>query len=182
MNNKIGKYIALLLRHDPKGLEMDENGWVNVKDLLPVLKIDITELTDIVNTDDKQRYSFNNNKTKIRANQGHSIPWVHIHMEEKDPPEFLYHGTSTKFLHLIMKEGLKRMSRQHIHLSADEETAKKVGLRHAHGNIKQLVVLKIHASRMKEDSEYKIYLSENGVWLVGEKSIDPSYIHAQIYY
>ena len=86
-------------------------------------------LEDIVETDSKQRYSFNEDKTLIRANQGHSVP-VDVNLEKMKPPKFLYHGTADRFLNSIMEEGLKPMNRLYVHLSTDIETAIRVGKRH----------------------------------------------------
>lgn len=124
-------------------------------------------LEEIVRTDNKQRYRFNEDKTLIRANQGHSIT-VDVELEEQEPPEFLYHGTAERFLKSIMEEGLKPMSRLYVHLSKDQETAEKVGKRHG-----KPVVLKVHSGQMNRDG-CSFYLSENSVWLT--KRVDVKYI------
>ena len=157
---KKSKFLALVLRHNPKkiGIDMDQNGWVNVQDLCRLMPIDIGDLDEIVRTDQKGRYSYSQDGLKIRANQGHSIQ-VDVEMDEAEPPEFLWHGTATRFLDSIWKEGLKPMNRQHVHLSADKETAIKVGQRHG-----KVAILKIHARRMYESGQ-KFWLSANGVWL-----------------
>lgn len=172
--DKLSVFISLVLRHKPDaaGITLDEHGWANVDELINGInntgrKIDMTMLEEIVKTDNKQRYSFNEDKTLIRANQGHSIP-VDVELKEQEPPELLYHGTADRFVKSIMKEGLKPMSRLYVHLSKDIETAKKVGKRH--GNP---VVLKIHSEQMKRDG-VKFYLSENGVWLT--KKVDVEYL------
>ena len=172
--DKLSVFISLVLRHKPEAtrITLDEHGWANVDELINGInntgrKIDMTMLEEIVKTDNKQRYSFNEDKTLIRANQGHSIP-VDVELKEQEPPELLYHGTADRFVKSIMKEGLKPMSRLYVHLSKDIETAKKVGKRH--GNP---VVLKIHSEQMKRDG-VKFYLSENGVWLT--KKVDVEYL------
>ncbi|MDE6744419.1 MAG: RNA 2'-phosphotransferase [Lachnospiraceae bacterium] len=172
--NKLSVFISLVLRHKPgeAHITLDEHGWANVDELLAGIndtgrKIDMEILEEIVRTDNKQRYSFNEDKTLIRANQGHSIP-VDVELEEKQPPQFLYHGTADRFLESIMAEGLKPMNRLYVHLSKDEETAVKVGKRH--GNP---VVLKISTEEMYHDGK-KFYLSKNGVWLT--KYIEKKYI------
>lgn len=172
--NKLSVFISLVLRHKPDEahITLDEHGWANVEELLAGIndtgrKIDMEILEEIVRTDNKQRYSFNEDKTLIRANQGHSIP-VDVEFEEKQPPQFLYHGTAERFLDSIMLEGLKPMSRLYVHLSKDEETAVKVGKRHG-----KPVVLKINAEEMYRDGK-KFYLSQNGVWLT--KYIEKKYI------
>lgn len=157
---KISKLIALVLRHKPEiiGIELDKHGWAQVNKLLKGIKIDMETLEYIVNTDDKQRYSFNEDKTLIRANQGHSIP-VDVELEEAEPPEFLWHGTSNKYIQSIRAEGLIPKSRLYVHLSVDIETALVVGKRHG-----KPLPLRISAAKMDEDG-YKFYLSKNGVWL-----------------
>ena len=95
----ISKYLSLILRHKPDviGINLDEHGWANVDELIKGIArnnvgFDMQTLEKIVDTDDKQRYSFNSDKSLIRANQGHSIP-VDVELEEKEPPNKLYHGT-----------------------------------------------------------------------------------------
>jgi putative RNA 2'-phosphotransferase len=163
--DKLSKYISLVLRHDPgaAGIQLDEHGWANVEELLEGIKstgrkIDIKMLAEIVATDNKQRYSFNADKTLIRANQGHSIP-VDVELSEQEPPELLYHGTADRFLASIMTDGLKPMSRLYVHLSKDIETAAKVGGRHG-----KPVILKVDSGVMYRDG-FKFYLSANRVWL-----------------
>lgn len=172
--DKLSVFISLVLRHKPDaaGITLDEHGWANVDELINGInntgrKIDMTMLEEIVKTDNKQRYSFNEDKTLIRANQGHSIP-VDVELKEQEPPELLYHGTADRFLDNIMTEGLKPMSRLYVHLSKDVETAKKVGKRH--GNP---VVLKVYSRQMNRDG-VEFYLSENGVWLT--KKVDAEYL------
>ena len=120
--------------------------------------IDMNILERIVKENNKQRYSFNEDHTKIRANQGHSIE-VYIDFEEKIPPKTLYHGTAERFLESIKKTGINKMERLYVHLSKDEETAITVGKRHG-----KPIVLKIDTEKMLKDG-YKFYLSENNVWL-----------------
>lgn len=172
--DKLSIFISLILRHKPEtiGITLDNHGWANVKDLITGInnsgrKIDMATLEEIVRTDNKGRYSFNENKTLIRANQGHSVP-VDVELKEVAPPDALYHGTATKSLDSIKKQGIKSMSRLYVHLSADLETAIKVGDRH--GNC---VVLVINTKKMLEDG-IKFYRSENGVWLT--KHIDWQYV------
>lgn len=163
----VSKYMSLILRHKPEtiGISLDEHGWANVEELIAGIarnnEFNMDILEEIVRTDEKQRYSFNEDKTLIRANQGHSIP-VDVELEEQAPPDILWHGTGEKYVSSIDKEGLLPKSRLYVHLSKDKETAVKVGSRH--GNP---VMYKIHAKRMYEDG-YKFYLSVNGVWLTKE--------------
>lgn len=163
------KFISLILRHKPEeiGITLDEHGWANVSELLNGLKIDMSLLEEIVNTDDKQRYSFNDDKTLIRANQGHSVP-VDVELDETQPPEFLWHGTGKKYVDGISKEGLIPKSRLYVHLSSDVPTATTVGERHG-----EPVLLRIDARKMYQDG-FKFYLSKNGVWLT--KYVPVSYL------
>lgn len=167
--NKVSKYISLILRHKPEaiGITLDEHGWANVYDLIRGVKkkysdFGIYELIQIVDTDEKQRYSFNEDVTMIRANQGHSIP-VDLELEPVRPPEYLYHGTAKRFDNEISKSGLLHMGRQYVHLSKDIDTAYNVGLRHAK-KPKEVIIYKIDARTMYYDG-YEFFLSENGVWL-----------------
>lgn len=159
--------MSLILRHKPDaiGITLDEHGWANVDELIAGIAKDnefnMEILEEIVRTDEKQRYSFNTDKTLIRANQGHSIP-VDVELEEKEPPEILWHGTGEKFVASIDAQGLIPKSRLYVHLSKDEETAVKVGTRHG-----KPVLYKVKAREMFREG-YKFYLSVNGVWLTEE--------------
>lgn len=161
------RFISLILRHKPEtiGITLDEHGWANVKDLIEGIKktrpIDMDMLEEIVRTDNKQRYSFNEDKTFIRANQGHSIP-VDVELKKAVPPDILYHGTGEKYVSSIDKEGLLPKSRLYVHLSKDEETAVNVGKRHG-----KPVIYKVDARKMQEDG-FEFFLSVNGVWLTKE--------------
>lgn len=131
------KFISLILRHKPEviGISLDEHGWANVSELIEGVNrseghfLDVEMLEEIVRTDEKQRYSFNDDHTLIRANQGHSIS-VDVELEEKLPPDILWHGTGEKYVASIDEQGLIAKSRLYVHLSTDVETAKKVGSRH----------------------------------------------------
>lgn len=162
-----------MLRHcqTPQYITPD-GGWADVDTIISVLKeknpeFDLEALKQIVAEDEKGRYFFDATGTKIRANQGHSIPGVVIEMGSHEPPEYLYHGTATRFLDSIMREGLKPMSRQFVHISPDYATAVKVGSRHG-----KPVVLKIHARDFKNDGN-ELYRSSNGVWQT--KEVPPEY-------
>ena len=135
-------------------------------------KIDRDILDEIVRTDEKQRYSYNEDHTLIRANQGHSIP-VDVELEKVEPPEFLYHGTGEKFTASIDKQGLIPKSRLYVHLSPDEETAVKVGRRHG-----KPVIYLVRAGNMKRDG-YAFYRSVNGVWLT--KEVPVKYLRKKIW-
>ena len=125
-------------------------------------------LKEVVATNDKQRFKFSDDYTKIRANQGHSIK-VDVELKETEPPAILYHGTAARFIQSIKEGGLVAKGRLYVHLSADEETAVKVGRRHG-----SPVVLTLNAAKMREDG-FKFYLSENGVWLT--ESVPAEYIY-----
>ena len=166
---RVSKFISLVLRHKPDAanLSLDKYGYAQVDELVAYLNkkyggFTVTDLDTIVETDDKQRYSYNNDHTKIRANQGHSFP-VDLELEAQQPPQLLFHGTSTKYLDSIMKKGIISKSRQYVHLSKDVDTAHTVGLRHGAGT----VILVVSANQMWRDG-YKFFLSDNGVWLVDE--------------
>ena len=166
--NSISKYMSLILRHKPDviGIELDEHGWANVNDLISGIEknnhgFNVEMLEEIVKSDSKQRYSFNRDKALIRANQGHSIP-VDVELEEKQPPEFLYHGTGEKYVESIDKIGLIPKSRLYVHLSKDIVTAEQVGKRHG-----KEVVYKVNAGQMYKNG-YKFFLSVNNVWLTKE--------------
>jgi putative RNA 2'-phosphotransferase len=165
------KYMSYLLRHKPEdgNIELDVQGYTDVLSLLKALGVTPSELDEIVDTDSKGRYSYNEDHTRIRANQGHSVDYVHIDFREYTEGHFAYHGTSSKFWDSISWSGLKPQSRQYVHLSKDIETAKNVGLRHV-GVKDILIVYRINISAMRNDG-YKIYESDNGVILVNEVPI-----------
>lgn len=160
-----GKYLSYILRHAPSAanVELDDNGYVRIDALINGIKqtgrnTDLAELETIVANDGKGRFSFNEDRTEIRANYGHSVA-VNLQMRAVAPPEFLYHGTAKKFLDGIAAEGIKKQSRNFVHLSADLQTASEVGARHG-----QSAVLQIAAQQMHRDG-FVFYLSDSGVWL-----------------
>lgn len=162
------KFLSLVLRHKPEliGLELDAGGWAGVDELIEKFRahgkdLDSEELKKLVETNDKKRFSFNNDRSKIRANQGHSIQ-VDLDLQPQVPPQFLYHGTTERFVTNIFLSGLQKMKRQHVHLSNNPSTAIEVGRRHG-----KPVVFEISAGSMYRD-DYIFYLSENGVWLTDE--------------
>ncbi len=163
-NTQISKFIALILRHRPEavGITLDEHGWADVRALIDGVcakyPFSMEDLEAIVRTDDKQRYSFNADHTRIRANQGHSVP-VDVELERLTPPDTLYHGTGEKYTGAILSEGLVPKSRLYVHLSADRETALKVGSRHG-----RPVVFRVLAGQMHADG-HAFFRSVNGVWL-----------------
>ena len=165
----MSKRLSYILRHKPEsiGIKLDRFGYANVEELLEKLKMNKEELEKIVATDNKNRYSFNEDKTKIRANQGHSIK-VDLELEEIKPPNVLYHGTVKKFLDSIKEKGLLPQQRQYVHLSEDLNTAIDVGKRRG-----KPIILEIDSYKMYEEG-IKFYKSENGVWLTDK--VDIKYI------
>lgn len=164
--NKLSGFISLVLRHKPEaaGVELDDFGYVLVDDLIKgtnesgrELNLDILKL--IVKEDEKGRYSFSKDFSRIRANQGHSIP-VDVEMKSEIPPDVLYHGTSEKSIESIFASGIEKKGRNFVHLSSDLDTALKVGARHG-----KPVILEVDSKKMFEDG-VDFLLSENGVWQV----------------
>ena len=169
---KVSKFLALTLRHKPEelGLELDTQGWCNVNELVEAFSnkfngFTVETLEEIVKTDNKGRYAFNEDKTLIRAVQGHSTKSVDIDFEEIDwdtLDKVLYHGTGEKYVECILKEGILPKSRNYVHLSGDLDTARNVGARHG-----KVVIMQINSKLMKLKN-IKLYRSENGVYLVNK--------------
>lgn len=159
------KLLALVLRHEPErlGLTLDPGGWADIDELLAAaaargLGLGEEDLRRVVAESDKQRYAIDDTRRAIRANHGHSVP-VDLGLQAEVPPDELYHGTASRLLDRIRSEGLRPMSRQHVHLSADVETALQVGGRHG-----TPCVLAVAAACMAADG-FAFYLSRSGVWL-----------------
>ncbi len=169
----LSRFISLILRHKPQviGIELDEHGWADVNELISGISrtrtISREVLEEIVRTDEKQRYSFNEDHSRVRANQGHSVP-VDVELKEAVPPEILFHGTGTKYIPSIERQGLIPKSRLFVHLSADASTAFRTGQRHG-----VCAVLTVHSGRMHRDG-FVFYRSVNGVWLT--KRVPPEYL------
>lgn len=167
------KFISLILRHKPEviGISLDEHGWADVDGLIRGIgrsrPCTMEMLEEIVRTDGKQRYSFNEDKTLIRANQGHSVP-VDVELPVMSPPEILYHGTGKKYVDSIEQKGLIPKSRLYVHLSGDGDTAWKVGQRHG-----VPFLYEVMSGRMEKDG-FVFYRSVNGVWLT--KSVPAKYL------
>lgn len=173
-NTKTSKFLSLVLRHQPSAanVTLDAGGWVDVEALLAGasaagVEISRAELESVVAGSDKRRFVIRDGK--IRANQGHSVP-VDLGLERLDPPATLYHGTARRNLAAILAEGLSKRERHHVHLSADRETARRVGARHG-----EPVVLSVDAASMSADG-VPFFRSENGVWLV--ERVPPTYLSA----
>jgi putative RNA 2'-phosphotransferase len=161
---KVSKFLSLVLRHKPDiiGLTLSDEGWVSISELIDKAqsKMSLSKelIAQVVSTNDKQRFKISDDGLMIRANQGHSIK-VDLKLSPKQPPAALYHGTATRFLDSIRKEGLKAGQRHHVHLSADMATATAVGKRYG-----KVVILEIDAQAMFQQG-HKFFLSDNNVWL-----------------
>jgi putative RNA 2'-phosphotransferase len=162
---RISKFLSHVLRHKPQtvNLSLDENGWADTTELIEKMvnngmQVNMPLLEQVVATNSKKRFSFNDDKTKIRANQGHSVT-VDLQLIPVSPPPVLYHGTSEKSLAAILEAGLQKRNRHHVHLSADASTAVKVGSRHG-----KPVVLVVDAEKM-HNAGFEFFLSDNNVWL-----------------
>lgn len=170
---KTSRLISYILRHNPGayGVSLDEHGWASVEELISGVNRSrplTRELLEyIVSSDEKGRYAFNEDKTKIRANQGHSVD-VDVELEECEPPRILYHGTATRHAQSIEEKGLIPGRRLYVHLSADAEAALKVGARHG-----EPMVYRVDAEAMSA-SGYTFFRSENGVWLT--KAVPPHFL------
>ncbi|VTR94957.1 rna 2 -phosphotransferase : Probable RNA 2'-phosphotransferase OS=Nostoc sp. PCC 7107 GN=kptA PE=3 SV=1: PTS_2-RNA [Gemmata massiliana] len=174
---RLSKFMSKLLRHEPEsiGITLESGGWVLVTDLLTGLEKAGTrtsreELNIVVAKCEKQRFTFDETGTKIRANQGHSTD-VDLQLEEAEPPAELFHGTAYTTVPVILRDGLLKMARHHVHLSADPVTATKVGQRHG-----KPVILVVDTAKMRADGHI-FYRSTNGVWLV--EHVPPQYLRVQ---
>lgn len=170
----LSKFLSLVLRHEPQaiGLVLDDAGWVSTDELLRCLAAanrptTLELLRQVVETSDKQRFALSDDGSRIRANQGHSVP-VELGLAPMTPPDQLYHGTATRFLDSILQDGLMRRARHHVHLTLNADTAGAVGQRYG-----QLVMLSIDAKRMHADG-HLFYCSDNGVWLTD--TVPPAYL------
>ena len=162
---RLSKWMSLVLRHDPAkfGVQLDDAGWTRVDDLLAAaahagVPLDAALLRRVVEENDKRRFALSDDGAMIRASQGHSVA-VDLGLEPMEPPAVLFHGTATRFLDSIRRDGLVPGSRRQVHLSAGEATATAVGARHG-----RPAVLRVDAGRMHADG-HRFYLSANGVWL-----------------
>lgn len=169
----LSKTLSYWLRHKPEkiGLVLEKDGWVDVSELIEKAKseiyITLDDLKQVVEENDKKRFSFNEDYTKIKANQGHTAE-VDIKFTKIVPPVVLYHGTVDKFLASIKKQGLTKQKRHHVHLSKDKEVAINVGSRRG-----KPVVLEIDCKAMLSDG-YDFFVSDNGVYLTD--SVPSKYI------
>lgn len=162
---QLSRFLSFILRHKPDaiGLNLDPQGWASIDELIERsnavgTQFDREDLQHVVETNDKKRFSISADGQRIRAAQGHSVN-VELGLLPQEPPPVLYHGTATHFVCSILSEGLKPQDRQHVHLSIDEASARRVGRRHG-----KPVILKIEALRMHTKG-FKFFLADNGVWL-----------------
>lgn len=174
---KASKFLSLVLRHQPEriGLALDEAGWVDVDRLLAACaehgrKLSRAELEHVVATNNKRRFAFSADGRRIRASQGHTVQ-VDLGLEPAAPPDVLFHGTAAATVPLILRDGLLPMARQDVHLSADTETAVRVGSRHG-----RPVVLAVDAAGLAA-AGHVFRVSANGVWLTGP--VPPQWLRVQ---
>ncbi|MES2036718.1 MAG: RNA 2'-phosphotransferase [Pseudomonadota bacterium] len=177
MNNKnkdFSKFLSYVLRHQPDsiGIALDAQGWTEIAALMGQAakhgkRFKLEDLHEAVRTSDKQRFAISDDGLRIRANQGHSVA-VDLALPVTVPPDVLYHGTASRFIASIMKDGLRAGSRHHVHLSANTTTARTVGARHG-----APVILQVMAKQMHEDG-IQFFVSANGVWLCD--SVLPKYL------
>ncbi|MEU0794923.1 RNA 2'-phosphotransferase [Amycolatopsis sp. NPDC005961] len=167
---RISKRMSLHLRHNPAaaGLTLSPDGWVEVDALLRALKITREQLDEVVETNNKRRFAFDETGARIRASQGHSVS-VDLGLADAQPPDVLYHGTVAKFLDAILREGLRPMNRHAVHLSETVDTARTVGARRG-----KPVILRVDAAAMSETG-HAFQVSANGVWLTA--SVPPKYLY-----
>lgn len=171
---KLSKFLSLILRHKPQtvGLELDAQGWADTDTLIEKISqhrfaITREDLEWVVEHNDKKRFVFSEDGSKIRANQGHSLK-IDLALPPVTPPEVLYHGTAERNLDSIRESGLLKRKRHHVHLSGDTETALNVGKRYG-----KPVLLIVRAGEM-HTAGHPFFCSENGVWLT--EHVAPDFI------
>lgn len=163
------KFLSYILRHEPQaiGITLDSQGWVEIEELIQAANqsgknVDRELIQQVVESCEKKRFTISDDGLRIRAAQGHSTGSVNIDYPQRVPPEFLYHGTATRFLEAIQQTGLKSLQRHHVHLSENRETAINVGERY--GKVKVLTI----AAGLMHQQGFIFYCSENNVWLTDE--------------
>ncbi len=171
---RASKLLSRVLRHDPGrlGLTLDPEGWVDVDALLHAASaagtaLDRATLERVVAENDKRRFALSADGARIRALQGHSVP-VDLGLEPRVPPETLFHGTAARFVDAILRDGIRAMSRTHVHLSADPDTARVVGRRHGSPAVLHVAARAMHAAG------HVLIRSENGVWLAA--AVPPEFL------
>lgn len=177
---RTSKFLSLVLRHQPQtiGIKLDSSGWISIDELLAAInrhpnniKLDRNSLEEVVASNDKQRFEFNEDRSSIRARQGHSIN-VDLGYPPAIPPETLLHGTPRKFVAPILETGLKKMNRHHVHLHTDQKTATAVGARRGDS-----VLLTVRSGDMHR-AGFIFFVTENGVWLTDH--VPPEFIETEI--
>lgn len=170
----MSKFLSLILRHKPEtvGLTLDAGGWVSVPRLLDACaqhghSLSLADLLLIVQTSDKQRFALNEDQTRIRANQGHSIE-VELGYQAQTPPAMLYHGTADRFIDSIKTSGLIKGKRHHVHLTTDRDTARTVGSRYG-----KPTLVSVDSGAMHRDG-FAFFVSDNRVWLT--EHVPPNYL------
>jgi putative RNA 2'-phosphotransferase len=167
------KFLSYILRHQPEAISitLDSDGWVAIDTLITQANqhgesLSKALIEQVVASSDKKRFTLSADGLKIRAAQGHSTSQVHVNHIEQIPPEFLYHGTATRFVDAIKQQGLISGSRHHVHLSVDKQTAASVGQRHG-----KAVILKVKSLLMSQQG-FVFYLSDNNVWLTQKVPVE----------
>jgi RNA:NAD 2'-phosphotransferase (TPT1/KptA family) len=166
---RLSKHLSYILRHNPKGLRLDKEGFANVEDILQILKVSEKELEELIASSEKERFEIKNGK--IRARYGHSKVKVKYRPAEyREPPEVLYHGTSEEVVNSILKEGIEPRGRRFVHLSEDIDEAYKTGRRHT--DCPKVLVIKA-----KEAYDAGIrFISQKGIWLteyIPQRFVEP---------
>lgn len=174
--HRLSKFLSYVLRHHPDAINLvlDPQGWVAIDELIEKGSVgrpafSREDLLHVVATSEKKRFTISEDGLRIRAAQGHSVS-VELGIVPREPPPLLYHGTATRFLDSILREGLTPQARQQVHLSVDEVTARRVGQRHG-----KAIVLQVDARRMHA-MDFKFYLADNGVWLTDR--VPPDFLTA----
>ena len=173
------KLLTFILRHhsDKFNLKLDKEGWIDINTLLNAINssnnnkignITMEQVLEIVRLCDKQRFQLSEDRSKIRACQGHSLAEVELKFTKKRPPVLLFHGTVDKIVNVIMEQGINKMARHHVHLSNDLTTAIEVGKRRG-----APILFLVDSKQMYADGA-EFFISENNVWLT--ENVPPQYI------
>lgn len=167
------KFLSYILRHEPQaiGIDLDSQGWVDIDELIQAANqsgkiFDRELIQQVADTSEKKRFTISDDGLRIRAAQGHSTESVQINYPQKIPPEFLYHGTATRFVESIKQQGLIPGQRHQVHLSQSVETALEVGKRYGKPHIFTINAKSMH------DAGFVFYCSENNVWLTEKVPVE----------